>query len=84
MAKNDLKARPIYHRVREKIEAHLTVVFAAIAVSRHIQEQTGVSIKKFVRTLALVRDGVILVDGVEHHIPAALMPEIEGLVAKLD
>jgi len=84
MAKSDLKARPIYHRVREKIEAHLTVVFAAIAVSRHIQEQTGLSIKKFVRALATVRDGVILVDGVEHHIPAALTPEIEELVAKLD
>lgn len=83
MAKTDLKARPIYHRVREKIEAHLTVVFAAIAVSRYVQEQTGVSVKRFVRMLAPVRDGVILVDGVEHHLPAALTPEIEVLVAKL-
>lgn len=84
MAKSDLKARPIYHRVREKIEAHLTVVFAAIAISRHIQEQTGLSIKKFVRTLAIVKDGVLLVDGIEHHIPAALTPEIEELITKLD
>lgn len=84
MAKSDLKARPIYHRQQEKIEAHLTVVFAAIAVSRHVQEQTSLSIKKFVRTLATVRDGVLLVDGIEHHIPAALTPEIEELVAKLD
>lgn len=38
MAKTDLKARPIFHRQREKIEAHLTVVFCAIAISRHIQE----------------------------------------------
>lgn len=83
MAKTDLRARPIYHRVREKIEAHLTIVFAAIAVSRWVQEQTGVSIKKFVRLLAPVRDGVMLIDGVEHHVPAALTPEIETLVAKL-
>lgn len=43
MAKSDLKARPIYHRVREKIEAHLTVVFCAIALGRHVQETTGLS-----------------------------------------
>lgn len=83
MAKTDLKARPIFHRVREKIEAHLTVVFAAIAVGRYVQEQTGVSVKRFVRMLAPVRDGVILVDGAEHHVPAALTTEIAELVAKL-
>ncbi|MBV8291830.1 MAG: IS1634 family transposase, partial [Mycobacterium sp.] len=43
-------ARPIYHHIRESIEAHLTVVFAAMAVSHHIEHQTGWSIKKFVRT----------------------------------
>ena len=29
MAKSDLAARPIFHRTRDSIEAHLTVVFAA-------------------------------------------------------
>lgn len=84
MAKTDLKARPIYHRVREKIEAHLTVVFAAIAISRHIQEQTGVSIRKFVRTLAPVRDAVIELEGNEHHVRAGVTPEIVDLIARLD
>ena len=37
MAKSDLRARPIFHHKREAIEAHLTVVFAALAVSRHLQ-----------------------------------------------
>lgn len=32
MSKHDLKARPIYHHKRESIEAHLAVVFAALAV----------------------------------------------------
>jgi hypothetical protein len=31
MSKHDLHARPIYHRKRESIEAHLTIVFAAWA-----------------------------------------------------
>ncbi|WP_420830355.1 IS1634 family transposase [Mycobacterium heckeshornense] len=50
MSKHDLQARPIYHRTRDSIEAHLSVVFAAMAVSHWIERQTGWSIKKFVRT----------------------------------
>jgi hypothetical protein len=50
MSKHDLQARPIYHRTRDSIEAHLTVVFAAMAVSHWLEHQTGWSIKKFVRT----------------------------------
>jgi len=50
MAKSDLQARPVYHRIRDSIEAHLTIVFAALAVSRWIEHQTGWSIRKFVKT----------------------------------
>jgi hypothetical protein len=38
MSKHDLEARPIYHHHRDSIEAHLTMVFAAIAVSRGIED----------------------------------------------
>nr|AUO14871.1 Mobile element protein [Amycolatopsis sp.] len=50
MSKHDRRARPIHHHKRESIDAHLTVVFAALAVSRWIEQTTGWSIKKFVRT----------------------------------
>ena len=50
MSKTDLAARPIFHHTRELIEAHLTIVFAALAVSRWIEDRTGWSIKKFVKT----------------------------------
>ena len=50
MSKHDLQARPVYHHKRESIEAHLTIVFAALAVSHWIEHQTGWSLKKFVRT----------------------------------
>ena len=50
MSKHDLQARPIYHHTRQSIEAHLTIVFGAVAVSHWIEHQTGWSIKKFVRT----------------------------------
>jgi hypothetical protein len=51
MSKSDLRARPIYHHKRESIEAHLTVVMAALAVSRWLEHVTGCSIKKIVQTL---------------------------------
>ena len=50
MSKHDLAARPIYHRTRDSIDAHMTVAFAALAISHWIETQTGWSIKKFVRT----------------------------------
>jgi len=50
MSKHDLRARPIYHHKRESIEAHMTIVFAALAITRLIEDRTGWSIKKFVRT----------------------------------
>jgi hypothetical protein len=50
MSKHDLQARPVYHHIRESIEAHLSIVVAALAVSHWIEHQTGWSIKKFVRT----------------------------------
>jgi hypothetical protein len=37
MSKHDLQARPIYHHKRESIDAHLTIVFAALAVSHWIE-----------------------------------------------
>jgi hypothetical protein len=46
----DLRARPIYRRKRESIDAHLSIVFAALAVTRFIEDGTGWSIKRFIRT----------------------------------
>ena len=65
MSKNDLRARPIFHHQRDAIEAHLTVVFAALAVSRYLQDLTGVSISKLVRTLRTVRSATVRINGAE-------------------
>lgn len=62
MAKSDLKARPIYHRKRDAIEAHLTIVLAALAVSRNIEYQTGISIKQFVKLLRPIRSGIVTIN----------------------
>lgn len=40
MPKSDPRARQIFHRTRESIEVRLTIVFTALAISRHLQAQT--------------------------------------------
>jgi transposase len=45
MSKHDLQARPVYDHTRESIEARLSIVFAALAVSHWIERQTGWSIR---------------------------------------
>jgi hypothetical protein len=68
MARSDLQARPIYHRKRDSIEAHLTIVFAAMAVSRRwIEQQTGWSIPKFVKTARRYRTVEIQAGPAHHH-----------------
>jgi len=69
MSKHDLQARPIYHRTRDSIEAHLTIVFAALAVSRWIEHQTGWSIRKFVKTARRYR--TIKIQAGPHTVSAA-------------
>ena len=63
MSKHDLQARPIYHHIRESIEAHLSIVVTAMAVSHRIETQTGWSIKKFARTARRYRTVRIRVGG---------------------
>jgi len=83
MAKNDLRARPVFHHQREAIEAHLTVVFAALAVARELQAQTGVTLKKLVQPLRPLRTVTIDIDG--HTITAKphLTEDAEQILAKL-
>ena len=51
MSKTDLQARPMFHRTRDAIEAHLTIVFTALAVAHCIQERTGLAIANVIKQL---------------------------------
>ena len=69
MAKSDLQARPVYHHLRDSIEAHLSIVFAAMAISRWIENTTGWSIRRFVKTARRYR--TIQIQAGAHTITAA-------------
>jgi Transposase DDE domain len=74
MSKTDLAARPMFARTRDAIEAHLTVVFTALAVSRTVQNRTGLSIRRVLRTLRPLRSATIEINGTIHTFPPALGP----------
>lgn len=63
MAKTDLAARPIYRRKQDSIDAHLSLVFAAMAVGHWVEQTTGWSIKRFVKTARRCRTCTIAAGG---------------------
>lgn len=69
MTKHDLQDRPIWHRQEDAINAHLTVIFAALAIGRHLQELSGMSLKKLITTLKAIKSAKILINVEEITIP---------------
>ncbi|GAB3364465.1 IS1634 family transposase [Modestobacter lapidis] len=63
MSKTDLRARPMFHHTRDAIEAHLTIVFAALAVAREAQNRTGLAIGNLIRQLRPLRSATIAING---------------------
>lgn len=66
MSKTDLKARPMFHHTRDAIEAHLTIVFAALAVSRYLHAMTGLTVRKIHHTLKPIQQITVRIAGHEH------------------
>jgi hypothetical protein len=83
MTKSDLAARPVFHRLRDSIDAHLTVVFAALAVSREAQTRTGISINKIVQTLRPLRTATITLGGRRIEVPPRIPHEVQHLLDEL-
>ncbi|OGK15721.1 hypothetical protein A2774_00555 [Candidatus Roizmanbacteria bacterium RIFCSPHIGHO2_01_FULL_39_12c] len=83
MAKSDFKARPVFHRRRDSIEAHLTIVLAALAIGKSIEMKTKMSIKQVVKMLRPVRSGVIVVNDQEYQAGEDISPLIHKLLQRL-
>lgn len=79
MSKTDLRARPIFHRTQDAIEAHLTIVFTALAVARFMQDATGLSLKKIITTLRPLREFTGRVGGQD----ITFDPDVPAQTAKL-
>lgn len=84
MSKTDLRARPIFHHTRDAIEAHLTIVFAALAMARYMYQTTGMSLKKIIRTLKPLQQVTFTFAGHEHLAADPLTPAATDILTALN
>lgn len=80
LTKHDLAARPMFHRTQTMIDAHLNVVFCALAIARHLQTTTGYSLRKIRDILHPLTDGILEHHGQRINVPAAMTPEATELI----
>jgi Transposase DDE domain len=83
MSKTDLRARPMFHHKRDAIEAHLTIVFTALAVSREVQTRTGLAIRNVIRQLRPLRSATIAINGTEQTFPPAVPSDQQNIIDAL-
>jgi hypothetical protein len=74
---------PTYHHNRDAIEAHLTIVLAALATSGNIEYQTGISIKKIVKLMRLIRYGILTFNGKEFLSEPEVPEDAKSVLKKL-
>lgn len=70
-------------RTRDAIEAHLTMVFTALAVSRTVQNRADLSIRRLLRLLKPLRSATIEINGVITTLPPAIHPAVEATLNAL-
>lgn len=67
MSKHDLQERPIFHRTKNRIEAHLTLCFVSLLVLREAETQLktiNVSLEQAIEQLGSVGEGMVRVGSV--------------------
>jgi Transposase DDE domain len=83
MSKSDLRARPMFHYTRDAIEAHLTIVFTALAVSHCVQTRAGLAIGNVVKQLRPLRSATITINGATQTFPPEIPQAQREILAHL-
>lgn len=83
MAKSDLKARPIYHRKHDSIQAHLIIVMAAMACGHVLEQASGLSLQRLVRTLKKYEDITVDINGQTFHAHTPIPDDVEAIITRL-
>ncbi|MDG4831469.1 IS1634 family transposase [Solwaraspora sp. WMMD1047] len=83
MSKTDLAARPMFHHTKDAIEAHLTIVFTALAVTREVQTRTGLAIRNVLRQLRPLRSATLAINNATHTFPPQINPDRQTIIDAL-
>jgi transposase len=86
IAKSDIQTRPIFHYKEEPIKLHLLICFMALVVSKHIELQVGISIRKFIHECKKITDARImnLITGDEIRLRAKLTPDMTDMLRNFE
>jgi transposase len=73
VSKTDLKIRPIYHRLRQRIEAHICISFVSYLLYKELERvlkkhKTGISINKAIKAINKIYEVAIHNDGLSQKI----------------
>lgn len=75
-----MRDKPMFHRTRDAIEAHLTIVFTALALSREVQSRTGLAIRNVLRQLRPLRSATIAINGTTQTFPPQIDPDRQAIL----
>lgn len=71
ISKTDLKIRPIYHRLRERIEAHICISFVSYVLFKDLERillaDTNISINKAIKAINKMYEIIIPLPGKRNH-----------------
>jgi transposase len=86
ISKSDLQTRPIFHYKEEPIKLHLLICFMALVVSKHIELQANISIRKFMHECKKITDARLKnrITDKELRLRAGLNPTIIEILRKLN
>lgn len=73
ISKTDLKIRPVYHRLKDRIEAHICISFVSYLLHKELERvlnenQTGISINKAIKSINKMYEIVIANQTLERRI----------------
>lgn len=74
----------MFHHTRDAIEAHLTVVFTALAAARYLQAETGISIGRVAKTLRPLQEISLTIAGQPHTAADPLTPDATAILTTLN
>ena len=83
MAKSDLKERPVFHWIKNRIEAHLLICFAALLVIKETEKVLKLknfSLKQAIEILGKVGRGYARIKNIQIEIDSELNEETESLL----
>lgn len=86
VSKSDLQTRPIFHFKEEPIKLHLLICFMALAVSKHIELRTKISIRAFLDRCKKISDARLLnkITKKEIRMRASIPPDLQKIISKME